>query len=437
MVALSVADNPATGKPTESLAFINATGIDQFYDILIQNFLDASAPKTFDMFAFGGAKFAGNGSNLNYNTIGSSVSAQSDAGGGVVSVGAIDAADLGIDTIEPFSSHGPTNNGAIKPDVTAIDGVSVTGSGGFPSTFFGTSASAPHVAGLAALLLEMRPDLKSGEAGDDPAADRAALRAAILDTAVDLGVAGVDNTFGSGRVDGLAAANALLVAPVVVGAGQATDEGLATAFSLATFTDLDGGTHTATIDWGDGSAVEAGAVTEPASPGTVSGTHTYADNGPFIVTVTVTDDDGLVGSDTLTITVANVAPIVAAGPDQPAVQLAGASLALATFTDAGSGDTHTATIDWGDGSPVEAGIVTEPASPGTVSGSHAYTHLGPFTVTVTVTDDDGGSDSDTLTVTVGPPLVPIPGVTPWALVALAGSFVLLMAWTRRRRAQAA
>ena len=95
--------------------------------------------------------------------------------------------------------------------MTAIDGVSVTGSGGFPATFFGTSAAAPHVAGLAALLLELRPELLSGEQGDDPVADRATLRNAIVGTAVDLGAAGVDNIFGSGRVNGLNAGQLLTV----------------------------------------------------------------------------------------------------------------------------------------------------------------------------------------------------------------------------------
>ena len=206
LVAFGGDDNPGvTGNPTEVLAFTNNTGSGRFYDIIIQNFLDASATKTFDMFIFGGVPFA-NGTLLNFNTIASSVPAQSDAGGGVISVGAIDAADPGIDDIETFSSRGPTNNGVIKPDVAAIDGVSVTGSGGFPSTFFGTSAAAPHVAGLAALLLAVAPDLTSGELGDDPAADRAALRNAIVNGAVDLGAAGIDNTFGSGRVSGIASA---------------------------------------------------------------------------------------------------------------------------------------------------------------------------------------------------------------------------------------
>ena len=209
LVASSFDDNPGvTGEPVEFVAFTNSGASARFYDIFIQNFDDASAAKTFDMFVFGGTACS-NGTEVNYNTLSSSVPAQSDAGGGVVSVGAIDADDAGINDIESFSSRGPTNNGVTKPDVTAIDGVSVTGSGGFPSTFFGTSAAAPHVAALAALLLEERPDLLAGETGDDPAADRADLRAAIVGTAVDLGASGTDNTFGSGRVSGLGAGQSL------------------------------------------------------------------------------------------------------------------------------------------------------------------------------------------------------------------------------------
>src|SRR5207244_3528104 len=93
----------------------------------------------------------------NYNTAARSVSAQSDAGGSpvpVISVGAICSAtaaasdrfrtnpnascdDITNSTIEFFSSRGPTLDGRQKPDVSAIDGVSVTGAGGFSGTFFG------------------------------------------------------------------------------------------------------------------------------------------------------------------------------------------------------------------------------------------------------------------------------------------------------------
>jgi subtilisin family serine protease len=150
---------------------------------------------------------------LNYNTLAGSVGAQSDSGGGVISVGAINASDPGTDTIASYSSRGPTGDGRIKPDITAIDGVNVTGAGGFPDPFFGTSAAAPHVAGLAALLLQFRPDLQTGESGDDPATDRTTLRNASLNGGVDLGAAGTDNVFGFGRADGSSSAAQLFATP--------------------------------------------------------------------------------------------------------------------------------------------------------------------------------------------------------------------------------
>ena len=119
---------------------------------------------------------------------------------GVLAVGAIDAEDPGHDNIEPFSSRGPSRidfpslENRQKPDITAIDNVSVSGAGGFPTRFIGTSAAAPHVAGIAALLKQTRPS-----------ASPAKLRQALENGAVDLGAAGPDNVFGRGRVDGIAA----------------------------------------------------------------------------------------------------------------------------------------------------------------------------------------------------------------------------------------
>ena len=58
-----------------------------------------------------------------------------------IAVGAIDSADAGHDTIEDFSSRGPATVDGVgrpKPDVTGIDGVSVTGAGGFSTDFYGT-----------------------------------------------------------------------------------------------------------------------------------------------------------------------------------------------------------------------------------------------------------------------------------------------------------
>jgi len=111
------------------------------------------------------------------------------------------------DSVEAYSGNGPTNDGRLKPDVTAIDGVSVTGAGNFYSPFFGTSAAAPHGAGVAALLLQAAPCLRAGATGPLPEVDaRTNLRNLILNTAVDLGTPGPDNVFGYGRMDALAAA---------------------------------------------------------------------------------------------------------------------------------------------------------------------------------------------------------------------------------------
>lgn len=91
------------------------------------------------------------------------------------------------------------------------------------------------------------------------------------------------------------------VAPTVnAGAGQTANEGDTVSFS-GSFTDpgiLD--THTIAWDFGDGST----------DSGTLTPAHIYADNGVYTVTLTVADDDGASTSDTLAVTVNNVAPTV-------------------------------------------------------------------------------------------------------------------------------
>lgn len=57
----------------------------------------------------------------------------------------------------------------------------------------------------------------------------------------------------------------------------------------------------------------------------------------------------------------------------------------ASFTDAGGNDTHTCSIDWGDGT-VEPGVVAN----GDCTRSHAHGSVGVLNLTVTVPDDDGG-----------------------------------------------
>jgi uncharacterized repeat protein (TIGR01451 family) len=83
-----------------------------------------------------------------------------------------------------------TSTGGIvrqKPDITAADGVSCAAPGF--STFYGTSAAAPHAAAIAALM-------KSAV----PAATPAAIRTALINSAIDIDGVGVDRDTGAGIV---------------------------------------------------------------------------------------------------------------------------------------------------------------------------------------------------------------------------------------------
>jgi hypothetical protein len=70
------------------------------------------------------------------------------------------------------------------------------------------------------------------------------------------------------------------------------------------------------------------------------------------------------------------------------------------FIDPGLDDTHTVTVNWGDGSPLETPTTFEAGAAVTLGGSHTYADNGVFEVVVTVTDDDGGSATASFFVTV-------------------------------------
>ena len=172
------------------------------------------------------------------------------------------------------------------------------------------------------------------------------------------------------------------VAPEVeAGPNQAGDEGDTFGFT-GIFTETSpADTHT--IEWAFGD----GAVTT----GTLTPSHTYADNGSYTVLLTVTDDNGGVGQDSLTVTVDNVAPAVEAGLDQAGNE-GDTFLLTGVYTDPGTLDTHLFEWNLGDGT-----IVTSTTSAAT---SHIYTNEGVYTATLTVTDKDGGVGADSLQVTV-------------------------------------
>lgn len=215
-LAYSANMQSGTQNPVESLSWQNPGPSAASVGLVIQNANNLAQTRTFDMFLpspYGKESVP----NHNFNTVGGSVGAQSDAGGSpasVISVGAISAGncqqqapDNCVGLLESFSGQGPTQAtpqaaSRMKPDLIAVDQVCVTGAGGFgtpdttgtcqlsssspqytPHLFTGTSAAAPHVASVAALLLQAAPCLLNSSGQVSPPNARTTLTSLLLNNA--------------------------------------------------------------------------------------------------------------------------------------------------------------------------------------------------------------------------------------------------------------
>jgi hypothetical protein len=142
----------------------------------------------------------------------------------VITVAATDAE--APSEIEAYSSAGPTSitfpafQARPKPDVTGVDCVSTS----VLDPFCGTSAAAPHVAGVAALVMEAM-----GSAGTIDTVTNA-----LKATAIDRGPPGYDSDWGFGLVDALAAVQSAfrvsLAAAVLPSSRSVVVGSVATAF---------------------------------------------------------------------------------------------------------------------------------------------------------------------------------------------------------------
>lgn len=186
----------------------------------------------------------------------------------------------------------------------------------------------------------------------------------ISATAMDKGI-----TYDAGNTVDVTVNN---VAPTAnAGLDQTVNEGDSVSFS-GSATDpgaLD--TFTYSWDFGDGSPVGSGATS----------THVYADNGTFDVTLTVTDKDGGVGTDSCIITVNNVAPTLTLSGASSVDEGATYTLTLSS-SDPGADTISSWSIDWGDGN-------VETVSGDPTSATHVYATPDDYKISATATDEDG------------------------------------------------
>ena len=249
----------------------------------------------------------------------------------------------------------------------------------------GTSFATSHVSGVAALVWSVFSDGTNEE-----------IRARLQETADDLGAPGRDEYFGYGRVNAFRAVNRPPVADA--GGPYETNEGSSIeAIDGSASDDPDGDITLYEWDF-DNDGVSDLSATSP----TESYSYIWGDDHSGTVKLRVTDEGGLTGTDTVTITVLNVPPTISAGSSQ-AVFAGDVAYFSGSFSDPGWLDTHTADWEFGDG-PNEAGDLTEendqPDATGTVSGSHVYYDAGTYEVALTVTDKDGGKGVSNVEITV-------------------------------------
>jgi len=133
----------------------------------------------------------------------------------------------------------------------------------------------------------------------------------------------------------------------------------------------------------------------------VGGSHTYAEEGVYVVTVTVHHEGA---PDATAVSGARVGDAALAATGKTILSGSGTTFngAVATFTDAdpnGMVGDYSATIDWGDGSPASAGTVSADGSGGfVVSGSHTYPALGPHTAHISIVDVGGSTATATTSI---------------------------------------
>jgi PKD repeat protein len=171
---------------------------------------------------------------------------------------------------------------------------------------------------------------------------------------------------------------------------QTAEPGSQVTFDASSSTDVDGSIVSYEWAFGDGTTATGQSVS-----------HAYDSTGTYSATLTVTDNEGAVSSDVVTIRVSSTSGELTA--DASANQTTANPGELVVFDGIGSsapdGFVESYEWDFGDGTTATGDLV-----------NHSYGSTGTYTATLTVTSDSGETATDTVEVSIeanGPPTTSI------------------------------
>jgi len=144
-------------------------------------------------------------------------------------------------------------------------------------------------------------------------------------------------------------------------------------------------TLTWTWDWGEGLAPTVGV--DESAP-----SHSWSGAGTFVLSLTVSDEDGGSLTQTISVLITNPGPTLSIISGPGAVNEGTSHQWSASAVDA-AGAAVTFSWDWGDGSLLDSGL-------GLTSPPHEYADDGSYTITLVASDQYGGSATESFEVAV-------------------------------------
>lgn len=202
-------------------------------------------------------------------------------------------------------------------------------------------------------------------------------------------------TTGSGRASGSVTVSVTNAPTLTITPPATVTEGVPAVFTITVTVPAANGSpvRDVVINWGDGVVQNLGGFV-----GAQPQTHVFSDDGPYLITATVTDVVGGTSTVSASIVVVRLAKPAINIAASPATQSAGQSVTFTvTITPPAGVSVRSASIDYGDGTPDDSlgGAVS-------ATRTHTYAAAGTYRVEVSVQDTAGQTSTGSISITISP-----------------------------------